>query len=141
LFFFHAEKRLAKMTAVRGEDPSPVTVRLETLGSVAGRVLDAGGKPRTDVKVVVSLMRNLGLFGKELPLDLLLDYPRWNQLLTRETTTGADGRFQLDGLVPGLKYHLEWGAGGRQSGLSRDGITVEPGKTTAAGAPTCPALA
>src|SRR5262249_34935538 len=27
LFFFHAEKRLAKMTAVRGEDPSPVTVR------------------------------------------------------------------------------------------------------------------
>jgi RNA polymerase sigma factor (sigma-70 family) len=53
LFFIHPEKRLAKVVTIRGDEKEPLTVRLERSGTLAGRVLDAGGRPWAGLKVTV----------------------------------------------------------------------------------------
>jgi hypothetical protein len=68
LFFFHAEKKLAKLHPVRGDEKEPVTVRLEPLGAVAGRLLDSAGKPRAGLKVAV-MHSTEGKDYKGLPLE------------------------------------------------------------------------
>jgi hypothetical protein len=42
----------------------------------------------------------------------LFDYPAWSKVLNRETTTDAEGRFRIEGLVPGMKYQLTAKDGG-----------------------------
>src|SRR5262249_4483538 len=104
-FLFHAEKKLAKLHPVRGDEKEPVTVRLEPLGAVAGRVLDSAGKPRAGLKVAVMHSVEQKDY-KGLPLELIFDYPSWTKLIDGEATTDDQGRFHIEGLVPGLKYLL-----------------------------------
>ncbi|HLJ96091.1 MAG TPA: carboxypeptidase-like regulatory domain-containing protein, partial [Gemmataceae bacterium] len=118
LFFFHPEKRLAKLHPVRGDEAGTLMVRLEPLSSVTGRVLDANGNPRAGLKVAI-----LHSFQREdykgIPLDLIFDYPSWTKLIDSEAATDAEGKFRVEGLVPGLKYHLQ----------IKDGESVLPGYT------------
>ena len=46
LIFRNAEKGLGKTLRIDGSDPGPIDVRLEPLGSLTGRLVDAAGKPR-----------------------------------------------------------------------------------------------
>lgn len=133
LFFIHPEKKLAKLQPVRGDEVSPLTVHLEPLGGVTGRVLDANGGPRAGLKIAVMHSYQQEDY-KGLPLELVFKYPSWTKLIDGEATTDADGRFRIEGLVPGLKYHLNVKDGAEiLAGYTKEGVAVESGKATELG--------
>jgi hypothetical protein len=103
VLFIHQEKKLARLHRLKGDEKGPVTVRLEPLAALTGRLLDADGKPAAGLKVT-ALMSVQREDYKDLPVDLLYDYPSWSKLTNAEATTDKDGRFRVGGLVPGLKY-------------------------------------
>jgi RNA polymerase sigma factor (sigma-70 family) len=94
LVFFHADRRLAGVLTVRGDEVEPPVVRLAAAGAVTGRVLDADGQPVASATVELSSSGPAGQLyrrlheGRELP------------------RTGPDGRFRLDGIIPDLKFAL-----------------------------------
>jgi RNA polymerase sigma factor (sigma-70 family) len=108
LCFTHAEKKLAGSVVVRGDEKATVTVKLQPWASVKGRLLDADGQP----------IKNTSLWFTELPplrpgsyrsLDVGLHLvARIAGQPNPDPQTDADGRFQVDGLIPGLKYNLAW---------------------------------
>ncbi len=127
LVFVHKEKKLAKVQRVLGAEEGPLTVHLEPLAALNGRILDAEGRPRSGLKASVMLSVRLEDY-KDLPLEVLYDYPAWGKILNREATTDVEGRFHVEGLVPGLKYFLNVKEDGSiiQS-LTRD-VAVESGR-------------
>ncbi len=144
--FVHSEKKLAKV--VKAGSGTPLDVRLEATGSLAGRVVGADGRPRAGLKVKTSYRYQEleaasagGADSPGLPWELYFDYPAWDKILNREATTDKDGRFRLDGLVPGLKYDLAV-RDGEATELSRESLSVESGKANDLGdlkAKTAPA--
>src|SRR5262249_39878941 len=114
---------LARVVGLGGDEKEPWTVRLESLGALTGRVVDADGRPWPGLKVSarynINALESARVAAKDffdLPWDLLYQYPAWHNVINREATTGADGRFRIDDLVPGLEYDLaakvgegEWG--------------------------------
>jgi hypothetical protein len=81
-----------------------VTVRLEELGSLRGRVVDARGRPLAGLTVAVEVFGRPPGYG---------DFP-WTDLyegglarqLKRRARTDSEGKFRLGGLIPGLPYEL-----------------------------------
>jgi RNA polymerase sigma factor (sigma-70 family) len=130
LFFIHPEKKLAKLQAVRSDAAHPLTVRLEPLGSVRGRVLDTNGSPRAGL--TISVMHSYQREDYDgLPLELLFEYPSWTKLIDGETTTDAEGRFRVEGLAPGLKYFVNIKDGQEiLPAYTKGNLTVESGKAT-----------
>src|SRR5205823_5863212 len=51
LLFQHKDRGLAGTILIRGDEKEPLTVKLEPWGVVTGRVLNAEGKPLTDMQV------------------------------------------------------------------------------------------
>jgi hypothetical protein len=101
---FSPEKKLAAVQVVRGDEPSPHQVRLRPLSSLTGRVLGADGRPRAGLRVSATLSRT-EKDADRLPVQLFIG-GRWAAHLQPKATTDADGKFLLDGLLPGLKYTL-----------------------------------
>ncbi len=133
--FIHPEKKLAKVQKVTAKDKEPLTVRLEPTGALAGRVLDAAGRPLAGAKVKASYRsqeleeaRKAGKDYEGLPWELLFDYPAWAAVLNREVTADKEGKFRIDGLVPGLKYDLGVNDGTPQDVIRRESLAVESGK-------------
>ena len=107
LFFFHPEKRLSKLEWVKGDGAGPISVRLEPPGELTGRVVDAAGRPLAGLRVHPYFEDVV--VNKHIPFEFLEP----SSPLRRETTnTDADGKFRLEGLIPGLKYHLIASGGG-----------------------------
>jgi hypothetical protein len=128
LVFFQPEKRLGKVQRVRGDGEGPVTVRLEPLGGLTGRVLDARGRPWAGLRVEASLTRVITEY-KDLPWELIENL---GPMLTVVQTTDRDGRFHMDALLPGLKYNLIVTEGEPKPGpvtAYKEDLTVESGKT------------
>ena len=131
LAFYHREKKLGKVLVLQGNETKPLDVRLEPLGAIVGRILDAKGRPWAGLKVLVLVTREDKLYPEEfhwVPST-------WFKLTQIETTTDRDGKFRIDGLMPGLKHHL-FAAEGQiviQPEVAlpyrADDLTVEPGKT------------
>jgi hypothetical protein len=90
--FLHWEKHWAGSLTVTGEEKGPVSVKLQPWGVVSGRLVDAKGLPRAGVQ-------------------LGFPYGAWTG--ADEGThpevfrTDPEGRFRVEGLVPGLRYHLK----------------------------------
>jgi hypothetical protein len=82
LFFQHAGKKLGKVLTVRGNAAQPITVKLESCGTVIGRVVDERGNPVPGIHLCLSEEAGPGY-----------------------EITQADklGRFQMT-LFPGQKY-------------------------------------
>jgi len=76
--------------SLTGEVKEPLTVKLEACGSVVGRILDQDGLPAAE-KVV------------RLDTDAAPDSA------TAKVKTDRDGRFRIDGLVPGQTYQVRFG--------------------------------
>ncbi len=119
LIFIHPEKKLGKVVIVREDQRDPLQVRLESLGAVVGRVLDEVGRPRASIPLRVRLSRNDDNF---LPTLHQFDMGLRFYHLEPTAKTDHDGKFRLDGLIPGLKYTLV--AGEREI----EKITIESGK-------------
>src|SRR5262249_24837123 len=109
LAFVHREKGLGMALEVRDEAHEPLEVRLGALGAVTGRLLDRDGQPRADVPMRAERFR---MFDTD-PLT---------------ARTDADGRFRIDGLVPGLTYEVKVGRE-RFGKRTRDPFQIKPGET------------
>jgi RNA polymerase sigma factor (sigma-70 family) len=110
LYFQHREKRLGAAVLVRGDEERPLTVRLQPCGCVTGRLLDAGGKPRAEAPI----------YGRSEDKYMSITTLRWWELYV-SSHTARDGRFRVDGLIPGTKYSLVIGGKGYA-------VTVEAGE-------------
>jgi RNA polymerase sigma factor (sigma-70 family) len=75
----HEEKKLAGWLEVRGDANDPVRIRLQPWGSVTGRLVKPDGQPMA--KATISALLRSGQSDK-------------------------DGKFRIDGLVPGKKFGL-----------------------------------
>jgi RNA polymerase sigma factor (sigma-70 family) len=120
LFFVHEGRKLAGSLRIRGGETGPVSVRLQPWGVVTGRVVDDDGQPRTRLE----LLGNIGAFGA-----VSLDPERG--ILPSNEPLGIDdgGRFRIEGLVPGLKYHV-WASNGIMLlGKVFERVQVGPGET------------
>jgi hypothetical protein len=135
LIFLHPEKQLGRVQTIHPDDKEPFTIRLEATGALTGRALDAGGRPWAGLKVKagyhVEELRQALTEGKDfmpLPEELLYEVPEWDRVINRETTTDKDGKFRIDGLIPGLKYDLTLNDGTAQGVIRREKLSVESGK-------------
>jgi RNA polymerase sigma factor (sigma-70 family) len=126
-------KTVGAVAAVTGDAETPVTVALEKLGSVSGRVLDADGKPAAGAGVRLWLILDRNKY-ENLPSEYSESFgvepSAWQEFTGRTTKTDKDGRFTLTGLLPGQEYRLATGFDLEkpQDELLhvRTGVTVKP---------------
>jgi RNA polymerase sigma factor (sigma-70 family) len=97
LIIRHLGKKLAARVVVRGDEPGPVTVKLQPWASVEGHVVDAGGRPAAGKPVRVFDLDEPNFFQAEESFS----YEEKPVLIDR------DGRFRAEGLVPGRRYRLD----------------------------------
>jgi hypothetical protein len=105
LVFRHQEKGLGLHKEIRGDEPGPLTVQLERCGAVVGRLLDGNGQP---VAGLILHCDRKGLVSMELA-----------------TRTDREGRFRIDGLVPGQEYNF-WYSYSKPAPYAP--LQVEPGQ-------------
>jgi RNA polymerase sigma factor (sigma-70 family) len=145
LIFLHKEKKLGAVIGVGGEAENPLTVKLQPLGTLKGRLVDADGKPMGGRVIVVRLVldskkfcnlphewSNLGGFFNIQPGS-------WQDFTSRKVTSRDDGTFTIEGLIPGERYDLYAGIGDivrsqtAQVTHRHERLMVEPGKATDVG--------
>ncbi len=128
------------VATVSGDAESPVTVTLEKLGSVKGRLFDADGNPAAGAEVRAWLVldrqkydnlpdetfASVGVFG--------IAPGAWSGFTSRTAKTDKDGHFTLTGLIPGQKYRLVAGFNTEKTGgellHQQSGIAVKPGEAS-----------
>jgi RNA polymerase sigma factor (sigma-70 family) len=117
LTFIQPGRKLAGCFQVRGDERGPVVVRLQRWGEVTGRILDPEGRPLARAQVRAGSLRDQRqLVGstreKEAPF------------------TDAEGRFRMEGLIPGLEYEIAAGKETAQTVLvARFGkVVLKPGE-------------
>jgi RNA polymerase sigma factor (sigma-70 family) len=109
LSFIHKERKLIGHVTVRGDAKGPLSVHLQRWGVVAGRLVDATGEP---------------LAGRPLQLRYPALAEPGMRLLEQSWQTNGEGRFRVEGLLPGLKHELILG----KSHTFKD-LSVGPGQT------------
>ncbi len=95
LAFFHAERKLAGLLTVRGDEKERPVARLVPAGSVTGRMLDPDGQPIAGADV--------GLWSPDRSTRTLYGERTRNRPLAR---TDKDGRFRIEGVMPGTKFRV-----------------------------------
>jgi RNA polymerase sigma factor (sigma-70 family) len=88
--FVHRERKLIGHAVVHGDEKGPLAVRMEPWGALTGRLVDEQGKPLADVRIA--------LHYPSLPA------PGLGAL--QEFRSDRDGRFRVEGLLPGHKHEL-----------------------------------
>ncbi len=116
----HDGRKLIGSVYFKGDEAGPLTLRLQPWGTIIGRVLDAEGRPRKDVR--------LSSLGGIEP-----DRPEINGILPAQQNgpgnlVDADGRFRVEGLIPGLKYGASAIRGNMVQGDLFKDVTVAPGE-------------
>ncbi len=94
LFVQHARK-LAGSQVLQGPQKGSIVVRLQPWGAVAGRVVDARGKPQSDMVLI-------DVHNKLPPQTTINGLPG-----PTSVTTDQEGRFRIEGLAPGIHYTIE----------------------------------
>ncbi|HEY7312754.1 MAG TPA: sigma-70 family RNA polymerase sigma factor [Gemmataceae bacterium] len=106
LCFVHPDKKLAGSVVVRGDEKTPIAVKLQPWATVSGRLLDADGKPIPNATLAFTEVP-VSKPGKPRSLDTGLHVvTRFAGQPSLDPRTDAQGRFQVERLVPGLKYNL-----------------------------------
>ncbi len=117
LFFRHREKKLAAVIMARAGETGPMTVRLQPAGTLIGRLVDEEARPRSGVAI------NVG-YGP----GQFRDIPYYFTLL--DPGLGNDGRFRIEGLIPGVVYDLTFRIGADTVlGEFAKGFKLQPGET------------
>jgi hypothetical protein len=84
---WHTERKLAGVTALRGDEAEPVRVRLQPCGAISGRAVKAGGGPAAGVRVGYTFLEG-GLPGWEALQHCLFH--------GAPTLTDGEGRFRIE---------------------------------------------
>jgi beta-lactamase regulating signal transducer with metallopeptidase domain/protocatechuate 3,4-dioxygenase beta subunit len=118
LYFYHEARRLGGSLVVRGDEPGPVTARLQPLASVRGRLLDGQGKPVAGASFQLIYAEADGRPRVQFPGGWRVLTPEEERrqerargylgktLITGPEKTDADGRFRIPRIVPGLTFEL-----------------------------------
>jgi protocatechuate 3,4-dioxygenase beta subunit len=88
-FVRHHGRNLGAVVLFKGDEPAPVTVRLQRCATITGRVVDEDGLPRP--AWIMSVIETEQLKGKD-------SFGVHGSPLER---TGKDGRFRIEGVIPG----------------------------------------
>jgi protocatechuate 3,4-dioxygenase beta subunit len=115
LFFRHRGRKLAAAVLFRGDEPMPVTVRLQRCATLSGRIVDEDGQPRAGVHVTGNI------HGGQLNLQ-----EGWYGFLGG--TTDKDGRFRIEGVIPGVKVGLATEKGASITGSVVQEVTPRAGE-------------
>jgi RNA polymerase sigma factor (sigma-70 family) len=99
VLFYHPEKRLSKLEWVKADKGRPLTVRLEPPGTITGRVVDTRGRPVAGLDIGARVTRDV-LWDMGMPQSGFLFQN------TGATKTDSEGKFRLEGFIPGLKHTL-----------------------------------
>ncbi len=124
LDFVHPVRKLAGTLRLKGDETGKLTVKLQPWGTVIGRILDEEGKPRTNVELRINSLRD--------PPDL--EFGR----IPDRRTVDAQGRFRIEGLIPGLKYDARGISSHRSDGTIFESLQVGPGEVKDVGDVTLP---
>jgi RNA polymerase sigma factor (sigma-70 family) len=115
-FFHHRDKHLGAGVLFTGDEPTPVTVRLQKCATLTGRVVDEEGQPRANVNVVGNILEGqLGLTRG------------WYGFLW--ATTDKDGRFRIEQVLPGVKVGLAIQRGAAITGRLIPELMLKAGET------------
>jgi hypothetical protein len=123
LDFIHRRAKLAGTLVLTGAEQGDLTVTLQPWGTVVGRVVDEEGMPRNDVTVYGT--------NPARP-DLERGNPGGN------ITVDTQGRFRIEGLVPGLRYFAFGQSASKAFGTVLNGVQVGPGEVKDLGDVTLP---
>jgi hypothetical protein len=98
LLFGHGPRKLAGFAHLRGDEQAP-QVRLQPWGTMAGRVLDAEGKPRAGAEVHL-------MYKTDGIPHAVYDSALWMKPPSEKIMTDREGKFRVEGLVPGLPLRM-----------------------------------
>jgi RNA polymerase sigma factor (sigma-70 family) len=124
LQFVHFEKKLAGSLVLKGDDNGPVTVKLAAAGTVTGRLVTPEGEPIKDGEL--NALR--GPIGEPSVVE---ENPAVGSL-PAHISPDKDGKFRIQGVIPGLTYHLGYNKGNyvhRLGGAAEGKLTIKPGET------------
>jgi hypothetical protein len=116
----HEGRKLIGSVLLKGDEAGPVTIKLQPWGSVAGRIIDDDGRPRKGMFIGSPG----GSENKHPETHDILPGSDWNN----GVRVGDDGRFFIEGLVPGLKYSANSRSGFNVPGDLFVDLTVAPGE-------------
>jgi hypothetical protein len=116
----HEGRKLIGTALVKGTETGPVTIKLQPWGSVAGRIVDDEGRPRK----AMFIGSPGGSDNPHPETHDILPGSDWNN----GVRVGDDGRFLIEGLVPGLKYSANARTGFEAYGDLFVDMTVAPGE-------------
>ena len=120
LMLIHPKRKLGCAVTVKASGKQPATAKLLPLGAVTGKLVEADGQPVAGVSVTIRFPDGPGS-GLYREIHLADAAP----------TTGKDGSFRLEGIIPGVKFYLSLTKGQMYFvGEPKIGTKqVEPGKT------------
>ncbi len=94
LIVWNDERSIGARLDLKGDEPEPVRLVLQPTGSVTGRLVNEDGRPRPGVEL-------------RLHQSFLSRGTGNGTLRFGPLTTGRDGRFRMENLVPGVSYTVE----------------------------------
>jgi RNA polymerase sigma factor (sigma-70 family) len=116
----HAGRKLIGSVYLKGDETGPLTMTLQPYGTITGRIVDEEGRPRAGVGIMSA--------GGSMP-----ERPAEQAILPGGSVGGGirlgrDGRFRIEGLVPGLKYGAGASHDSTYLGELFHDLTVTPGE-------------
>lgn len=106
--FRHDARKLAGFLLARGDEAEPYVVRMQPWGTISGRLVDAQGRPRPKAYLMTTGWAELNDPARGI-------LPR--------VDSDAQGRFRIDGLVPGQSYSAD--AVGEEAAKNGFGVVVD----------------
>jgi RNA polymerase sigma factor (sigma-70 family) len=124
LFLLHDEKKLVGTITVRAGDKAPV-VQLQPCAVLTGRVLNPDGTPAVGAEVGFQFIDGLA--------DELIRQKLHQGGFRRIGRADKDGRFRLEGMVPGQEVWVSANGPGLRFGTGSQPVIPKPGETVDVG--------
>jgi RNA polymerase sigma factor (sigma-70 family) len=125
LQFSHPERRLAGFVVVKGDTRKPLRVQLGPAAVLTGRLVTPDGQPVKEGEI-------MGMTGVPQPSPGASRPDLSAGTLPGGIRPDKDGKFRIEGIVPGLTYRLSLLKGNyalQLQGAAADPLTVKPGET------------
>jgi protocatechuate 3,4-dioxygenase beta subunit len=113
MLFWHKEKGLGRAVLVWGDERGPITLHLEPLGTVTGRLVDEEGKPLAGITVNADWSSARRGIYRQFSGLVTGNHLQPEGLFWQTVKTDGEGRFQMPRLIPGFSYELRTDANAR----------------------------